>query len=131
MFRLRQIRKAVEPREDYVRVVLYFCCRCAMDTTRMRLVDATNALSIALSPLECHELMKDGVTYEERLERAREACLLLQKEVVGIDFLLCSLASRAQAPYPIPSPWDKRRRPDLDEDTSSPKRAEPDVPMVK
>lgn len=68
----------------------------------------------------------------KRLALARDACLLLQKELVGIDFYLCALASRES-----PSSSDKRRRPDLDEDDKSPpKRAAPapkmpDVPMAR
>lgn len=73
-----------------------------------------------------------GVGYEDRIERARDACLVLQKELVGIDFYLCALASRESS-----SSADKRRRPDLDEDDKSPpKRAAPapkmpDVPMAR
>ena len=103
-----------------------------MDAMRRTLNDATNALCSELYYLKTREQILPDVTYEDRLARARDACLLLQKELVGVDFYLCALASRESA---LSS--DKRRRPDLDEDDKSPpKRAAPapkmpDVPMAR
>ena len=102
-----------------------------MDAARRNFNIATNALSSELYYLSTRQQAL-GVTYEDRIERARNACLLLQKELAGIDFYLCALASRESS-----SSSDKRRRPDLDEDDKSPpKRAAPapkmpDVPMAR
>lgn len=97
-----------------------------MDAARRTLTDATNALTHELYYLNTREQILPDMTYKDRIERARDACLLLQKELVGVDFYLCALASRES------SSSDKRRRPDLDEDDKSPpKRAVPDVPMAR
>ena len=103
-----------------------------MDAARRNLIDATNTLCSELYYLKTREQILPDMTYKDRIERARDACLILQKELVGVDFYLCALASRESA-----SSSDKRRRPDLDEDDKSPlKRAAPapkmpDVPMAR
>ena len=92
-----------------------------MDAMRRNLNDATNALCSELYYLKTREQILPDMTYKDRIERARDACLVLQKELVGIDFYLCALASRES-----PSSSDKRRRPDLDDQGRAlPKRAAP------
>lgn len=104
-----------------------------MDTARRQLMDAALALSNALTRVDNDG---DSEAYEKKITNARDLCLALQKEATGIDFMLCALASRAQEPLFIPSPWDKRRRPDLDAARPfalrpAPVPAMPDVPMAR